>query len=169
MLSLTLCSPIDCSPPCSSVHGIFQAVILEQIAILSSGDLPDSGIEPRSLESPALAGRFFTTSAAWGAHSMICSSAETRTGAACGLDHQLLIAKFRLKLKKVGKTIRQFRYDLNQINYDYTVEVTNRFKRLDLVDRLPEELWVKACNIVQEAVTKTISKQKKMQEDKVVV
>ena len=66
----------------------------------------------------------------------------------CGSDHQLLIAKFRLKLKKVGKTTRPFRDDLNQIPYDYTVEVTNRFKGLDLIDRLPEELWTEVCDIV---------------------
>ena len=73
---------------------------------------------------------------------------KTRPGAACGSDHELLIAKFRLKLKKVGKTTRPFRYDLNQIPYNNTVEVTNRFKGLDLIDRLPEELWTKACDIV---------------------
>ena len=67
-------------------------------------------------------------------------SAETRLGADCGSDHELLIAKFRLKLKKVGKTARIFRYDLYQIPYDYTVEVTNRFKGLDLIDRVPDEL-----------------------------
>ena len=67
-------------------------------------------------------------------------SAKTRPGADCGSDHELLIAKFRLKLKKVGKTTRPFRYDLNQIPYDYTVEVRNRFKGLDLVDRVPDEL-----------------------------
>ena len=66
----------------------------------------------------------------------------------CGSDHELLIAKFRLKLKKVGKTTRQFRYDLNQIPYDYTVEVTNRFKGLDLIDRGPEELWLEVHNTV---------------------
>ena len=76
-------------------------------------------------------------------------------------DHELLIAKFRLKLKKVGKTARLFRYDLNQIAYNYTVEVTNRFKELDLIDRLPEELWTEVHNIVQEAVIKIISKKKK--------
>ena len=81
-------------------------------------------------------------------------------------DHQLLIAKFRVKLKKVGKTTRPFRYDLNQIPYDYTVEVTNRFKGLDLVDRVPEELWMEVCNIVQEAVTKTIHKKKKFKKAK---
>ena len=67
-------------------------------------------------------------------------SAKTRPGADCGSDHELLTAKFRLKLKKVGKTTRPFRYDLNQIPYDYTVEITNRFKGLDLIDRVPEEL-----------------------------
>ena len=68
-------------------------------------------------------------------------SAKTRPGADCGSDQQLHIAKFRLKLKKVGKTTRSFRYDLNQTPYDYTVEVTNRFKGLDLIDRMPGELW----------------------------
>ena len=66
--------------------------------------------------------------------------AKTRAGANCGSDHELLIAKFRLKLKKVGTTTRPFRYDLNQIPYDYTVEVRNRFKGLDLIDRVPDEL-----------------------------
>ena len=69
-------------------------------------------------------------------------SQQNRPGAACGSDHELLIAKFRLKLKKVGKTTRPFRCDLNQIPYDYTVEVTNRFKGLDLIHRVPEELWM---------------------------
>ena len=70
-------------------------------------------------------------------------STKTRLGADCGSDHELLIAKFRLKLKKVGKTTRPFRYDLNQIPYDYTAEVTNSFRGLDLIDRVPEELWMK--------------------------
>ena len=73
----------------------------------------------------------------------------------------LLIAKFRLKWKKVGKTTRPFRYDLNQIPYNYTVEVKNRFKGLGLIDRVPEELWMEVCDIVQEAVIKTIPKKKK--------
>ena len=77
-------------------------------------------------------------------------SAKTKSQADCGSDHDLLIGKFRLKLKKVGKTIRPFRYDLNQIPYDYTVEVRNRFKGLDLIDRVPEELWTEVCDIVQE-------------------
>ena len=70
------------------------------------------------------------------------------------------IAKFRLRLKKVGKTIKPFRYDLNQIPYDYTVEVTNRFKGLDLVDRVPEELRIEVRSTVQEVVTKTIPKKR---------
>ena len=71
------------------------------------------------------------------------------------------IAKFRLKLKKVGKTSRPFRYDLNQIPYDYTVKVTNRVKGLDLIDRVPEELWREVCDTVQETGIKTIPKKKK--------
>ena len=67
-------------------------------------------------------------------------SAKTRPGADCGSDHELVIDKFRLKLKKVGQTARPFRYDLKQIPYDYTVEVRNRFKGLDLIDRVPDEL-----------------------------
>ena len=69
------------------------------------------------------------------------SQQKKRPGADCGSDHEVLITKFRLKLKKVGKTARPFRYDLNQISYDYTVEVRNRFKGLDLIDRVPDELW----------------------------
>ena len=83
------------------------------------------------------------------------SQQKTRLGADCGSDHELLIAKFRLKLKKVGKTTRPFRYDLNQIPYDYIVEVTNRFNGLDLIDRVPDELWTEVCDIVQETGIKT--------------
>ena len=75
-------------------------------------------------------------------------SAKTRPGADCGSDHELLIAKFRLKLKKVGKTTRPLRYDLDKIPYDYTVEVRNRFKVLDLIDRMPDELWTEVYDIV---------------------
>ena len=82
-------------------------------------------------------------------------------GTDCGSDHELLIAKFRLKLKKIGKTTRPFRYDLNQIHYNYTVEVRNRFKELDLIDRVPEELWMEVRDIVQETGIKTIPKKKK--------
>ena len=74
-------------------------------------------------------------------------STKTRLGAACGSDHELLINKLRLKLKKVRKTTRPFRYELNQIPYDYTVEVRNRFKGLDLIDRAPDELWMEVHNI----------------------
>ena len=91
---------------------------------------------------------------------------KTRPGADCGSHHELLIAKFRLKLKKAGKTTRPSRYDLNQILYDYTVEVTNRFKGLDLIDRVPEELWEEVPDIVQEAVIKTITKKKKCKKEK---
>ena len=68
-------------------------------------------------------------------------SAKTKPEADYGSDHEHFISKFRLKLKTVGKTTRPFRYDLNQIPYDYTVEVRNRFKGLDLIDRVPDELW----------------------------
>ena len=83
-----------------------------------------------------------------------------------GSDHELFIDKFRLKLKKVGKTSRPFRYDLNQIPYDYTVEVKNRFKGLDLIDRVPDELWTEVCDIIQETGIKTIPKKKKCKKAK---
>ena len=83
-----------------------------------------------------------------------------RLGADYGSDHELLIAKFRLKLKKVGKTSGPFRYDLNQISYEYTVEVANRFKGLDLIDRVHEELWTEVHDIVQETGIKIIPKKK---------
>ena len=75
---------------------------------------------------------------------------KTKLGADCGSDHELLIAKFRLKLKKAAKTTRPFRYDLNQILNDYIVEVRNRFKGLDLIDRVPDEQWMEVHDIVQE-------------------
>ena len=91
---------------------------------------------------------------------------QQKPGADCGSDHELLIAKFRLKLKKVGKTTRPFRYGLNQIPYDYTQEVTNRVKGLDLIDRVPKELQTEVHDIVQEAVIKTIPKKKKCKKAK---
>ena len=91
---------------------------------------------------------------------------KRRPGADCGSDHELLIAKFRLKLKKVGKTIRPFRYELNQIPYDYTVEVRHRFKGLNLIDRVPDELWTKVHDIVQETGIKTIPMEKKCKKAK---
>ena len=93
-------------------------------------------------------------------------SAKTRPGADCSLDHELLIAKFRFKFKKVGKTNRQFRCDLNQILYDYTVKVRNRFKGLDLIDRVPEKLWMEIHDIVQEPGIKIIPKKKKCKKAK---
>ena len=88
-------------------------------------------------------------------------SAKTRPGADCSSDHELLIAKFRLKMKKVGKIARPFRYELNQIPYDYTVKVRNRFNTLDVIDRVPGELWTEVCDIVQETGIKTIPMKKK--------
>ena len=93
-------------------------------------------------------------------------SAKTSLGDDCGSDHELLIAKLILKLKKVGKTTRPFRYDLNQIPYDYTVEVRNRLNGLDLIDRVPDELWTEVRDIVQETRVKTISKKKKCKKPK---
>ena len=94
------------------------------------------------------------------------SQQKTRLGADCGSDHELLIAKFKLKLKKVGITTGPFRYDLNQIPYEYTVEVRNRFKGLDLLDREPDELWSEVHEIVQETGIKTIPMGKKCKKAK---
>ena len=95
-------------------------------------------------------------------------SAKIRLGADCGSHHELLIAKFSLKLKKVGKTTFRFslRFPYDEIPYDYTVEVTNRFKGLDLIDRVPEELWMEVPDIVLEAVIKTIPRKKKCKKAK---
>ena len=86
---------------------------------------------------------------------------QQKQGTACGSDHELLIAKFRLKLKKIGKTARPLRYNLNQIPYDYTVEVRNRFKGLNLIDRVTDELWMEVPYIVQEVGIENIPKKKK--------
>ena len=94
------------------------------------------------------------------------SQQKTRLGANCQSYHVLLIVKFRFTLKKVGKTTRPFRYDLNQIPYDYTVEVTNRFKGLEPIDKLPEEQWMEFPDIVQETGIKTIPKKKKWKNTK---
>ena len=93
-------------------------------------------------------------------------SQQNKTGADCDSDHELLTEKFRLKLKKLGKTTRSFRYDLNRIPFDYKVEVRNRYKGLDLIDRVPEEPWTEVCDMVKEAVTKTIPKKKKCKKAK---
>ena len=90
---------------------------------------------------------------------------KNKTRADCGSDQELLIAKFRLKLKKVGKTTRPFRYDLNQIPYDFIVEVRNKFTGLDLI-RVPDELWREVHDIVQETGSKTIPMEKKCKKEK---
>ena len=93
-------------------------------------------------------------------------SQQKRPGADCGSDHELLIAKFRLKLKKIGETTRPFRYDLNQIPSDYTVEVRSRFKGLDLIDRVLDELCMEVHDTVQESGIKTIPMEKKCKKAK---
>ena len=89
----------------------------------------------------------------------LCTVSKTRLGADCGSDHELLIAKFICKLKKVGKTTRIFRYDVNPILYDYTVEVRNRFKGLDLTNRVPEEQWTEVHDIVEETGIKSFPRE----------
>ena len=96
----------------------------------------------------------------------LCTVSKTRLGADCGSDHELLIAKFRCKLKEVGKTTRIFRYDINPVLYDYTVEVRNRFKGLDQTNRVPGKLWTEVHDIVQETGIKTIPMEKKCQKQK---
>ena len=96
----------------------------------------------------------------------VYSQQKTRPGADCDLDHQLLITKFKLKLKKVGKNTRSARYDLNQIPYEYAVEVTNRFKGFCLINCVSEGLWMEVCNIAQEAANETIPKKKKSKKAK---
>ena len=98
-------------------------------------------------------------------------SAKTRSGADCGSNYELLIEKFKLfwgskSLMIIRDFIIKIPFDLNQIPYDYTVKVTDRFKGLDLVDRVPEELWMEIHNIVQESVTKTITKKNKCRKAK---
>ena len=94
------------------------------------------------------------------------SQQKTIPGADCGSDHEFLIAKFRLKLKKVEKTTRPFKYDLNKIPYNYTVEVRNRFKGLNLIDSMPDKLWMEFHDIVQETEIKTTPKKKKCKKAK---
>ena len=92
-------------------------------------------------------------------------SAKTRPGAECGSHHELLITKFRLKLKKVEKATRPFRYDLNQITYDYTVKVRNKLKGLDLINRVPDELWTEVHDTVEETGIKIIKTAKWLSEE----
>ena len=96
----------------------------------------------------------------------LCTVSKTRLGADCGSDHELLIAKFRCKFKKVGKTTRIFRYDINPVLYDYTVEVRNRFKGLDRTNRVPDKVWTEVHDIVQETGIKTIPMEKKCKKAK---
>ena len=93
-------------------------------------------------------------------------SAKTRAGANCGSDHQRLIAKFRLRLKKVGKTTKPARYNLDQTPYKYAVEIMSRFKGLDLVNSVPEKLWMEVHDTVQDMVNKTIPVKKKSKKAK---
>ena len=102
---------------------------------------------------------FFTSE-----HGESIQLAKTRLGADCGSDHEVFIAKFRLKLKKVGKTARPLRYDLSRISYDYIVEMTKIFKRY-VVNRVPEKLWLKVHSTTQEVVTKTIPPKKKCKKE----
>ena len=97
------------------------------------------------------------------------SQQKTRLGADCGSDHELLISKFRRKLKKVGKTTKPFRCYLNQSPYAYTLEVRNRFKGLDLTDRVPDDLWTEVHDTVQETGSKTIPNKKKCKKSKMAV
>ena len=96
----------------------------------------------------------------------LCSCSKNKTWILLWLDQELLIAKFRLKLKKVGKTTRLFRYELTQIPYDYTVDMRNRFKGLDMIDRAPDELWMEVRDIVQETGIKTILMEEKCKKAK---
>ena len=98
----------------------------------------------------------------------LIQTVKKRLGADCGSDHELLIAKFRLKLKKVGKTTKSFRYDLNKKSCDYRVEVTNRFKGLDLIDRVPDDLWMEVHTLYRRQRSK-LSPLKEMQNGKMVV
>ena len=128
----TLSDPMDCSPPGSSIHGIFQARVLEWSAIAFSAHGHHHMVKLKSDWLYSLQSKMEKL--------YRVNNNKKISGADCVSDHELLIAKFRITLKKIWKTTRPFRYDLNQIPYDYTVDVTNRFKGLDLIDRVPEEL-----------------------------
>ena len=164
----TLSDPMDCSPPGFSIHGIFQVRVQKWVAIAFSKNETEQRLKEFCQETTLIIAntlfqqykrRLYTRTSPDGQYQkqidyILCSqrwrssiqSAKTRPGADCRWDHALLIAK--LDLKKVWKITRPFRHDLNQILYIYTVEVTNRFKRLDLIDRVPEELWMEVHDIV---------------------
>ena len=161
------------SVPGSSVHGISQQEYWSGFPFPPPGDLLNSVIKHASPVSPALAGEFFATEPP-GKPTVILQPEKMKSVTASIFPSLfaikwwgwLLIAKFRLKLKKVGKTTRPFRYDLNQIPYDYTLEVRNRFKGLDLIDRVLDKLWTEAHDIVQETGIKTIPMEKKCKKAK---
>ena len=150
---LILCHPFFSCPQSFPASEFFKIVSsLQQVAKVLEFQLQHQTFQ----EHPGLISFRMDWSQSW--RSSI-QSAETRLGAGCGSDHELSIAKFRFKLKK-GKITRPFRYGINQIPYNYTVEVINRFKGLDLLDRVPKERWIQVCDFVQEAVIKTFPKKK---------
>ena len=193
---LTLCNPMAHSLPGSAVHGIFQARVLEWGAIAFSRrtSWPRDWTQVSctvgrcfTSEPPGKSNTVFQQHrrrlSTWMSPDCLCwnqidyilccqrwrssySQQKQAWELTCGSDHELLIAKFRLKLKKVGKTARPLGYGLNQTRYDYTVEVRNRLKRLYLIDRVPEELWLEVRDIVQAAGIKIISKKKKCKKAK---
>ena len=167
---LTLCDPVDCSTPgfpvqnqnleLAQTHVHQVSEFFQENALVIANTLFQ---QPKrrlyawtSPDDPYQNQIGYILCSQWWRSSI--QSAETRQGTDCGSDHELLIAKFRLKLKKVGKTTKLFKYDLNQI--PYIVEVTNRFKGSDLIDKVPEELWMEVHDIVQETVIKTIQKKR---------
>ena len=131
-----------------------ENLISEMYMVLSFGRMPEGGpAEPCTAVPHSVTPRHPVSG--------FLSSCFT-TIAARNKLHLSDMQKFRLKLKKVGKTTRPFRYDLTQISYDYIMEVRNRFKGLDLIDRVPEELWTEVHDVIQETVIKTITKKSKM-------
>ena len=131
--------------------------------MISRTDPACGGTSPTHGDAPFLGQ---VASKGWPLQGAGASPLTLTLGASEGSDHELLVVKFRLKLKKVGKTTRPFRYDLNQISYDYTVEVRNRFKGLDLIDRVPDKLWTEVRDIIQETGIKTIPMEKKCKKAK---
>ena len=169
-LCLTLCGPMDCSTPGFPVQNQILEIAQTHVHQVSEFFQENALVIANTLfQQPKR--RLYTWTSPDDPYQnqigyILCSqwwrssiqSAETRQGTDCGSDHELLIAKFRLKLKKVGKTTKLFKYDLNQI--PYVVEVTNRFKGSDLIDKVPEELWMEVHDIIQEIVIKTIQKKR---------
>ena len=167
---LTLCDPVDCSTPGFPVQNQILELAQTHVHQVSEFFQENALVIANTLfqqhkwrlytwtspDDPYQNQIGYVLCSQWWRSSI--QSAETRQGTDCGSDNELLIAKFRLKLKKVGKTTKLFKYDLNQI--PYVVEVTNRFKGSDLIDKVPEELWMEVHDIVQEIVIKTIQKKR---------